>query len=52
MLRDMERGGRIEADHIIGDMISRGRARNLPAPLLEIAYIRLQAYQNAQKASA
>jgi 2-dehydropantoate 2-reductase len=50
MLRDMERGGRIEADHIIGDMISRGRARSLPAPLLEIAYIRLQAYQNAQKA--
>ncbi len=46
MLRDIQNGSRIEADQIVGDMISRGRARNIPMPRLETAYIQLQAYQN------
>ena len=45
MLRDIQRGGRIEADQIVGDMIQRGRAHTVPTPLLETAYIHLQAYQ-------
>jgi 2-dehydropantoate 2-reductase len=52
MLRDIQRGGRIEADHIIGDLIRRGRERGVQTPLLDIAYVHLQAYQNRIKAEA
>lgn len=52
MLRDMERGGRIEADHIIGDLIRRGRELGVETPLLEIAYVHLQAYQNRLKSAS
>ncbi len=45
MLRDIEHGNRIEADHIIGDLVMRAAARGIPAPLLETAYCHLQAYQ-------
>lgn len=45
MLRDIERGAPIEADHIIGDLIRRGeRTGNDPA-LLGIAYAHLKAYE-------
>jgi 2-dehydropantoate 2-reductase len=40
MLRDMESGARIEADHIIGDLIARG-----DAPLLSLAYTVLKSYE-------
>jgi 2-dehydropantoate 2-reductase len=46
MLRDLESGGRIEADHIVGDMVRRARAANLAAPLLQAAYAHLQAYMS------
>jgi 2-dehydropantoate 2-reductase len=46
MLRDIQRGSRVEADQIVGDMIQRGRARNVPTPLLDSAYLHLQVYQN------
>jgi 2-dehydropantoate 2-reductase len=49
MRRDIERGARIEADHIVGDLISRGREHAVATPLLNIAYIHLQAYQMAFK---
>jgi 2-dehydropantoate 2-reductase len=49
MLRDIQRGGKIEADHIIGDLVRRGRDHGVPTPLLEIAYVHLQAYQNRIK---
>lgn len=47
MLRDIEGGGRIEADHVIGDLIARGRrlAPDLPTPMLDIAYTGLKAYE-------
>jgi len=52
MRRDIERNARIEADHIVGDLINRGRKHAIATPLLDIAYIHLQAYQNGlQKAS-
>jgi 2-dehydropantoate 2-reductase len=50
MLRDIERGARIEADHIIGDLLARGGARKSSAstgdyPLLQIAYAHLRTYE-------
>jgi 2-dehydropantoate 2-reductase len=51
MLRDIHRGGRIEADQIVGDIIRRGRERDVATPLLETAYVHLQAYQNRMPSS-
>lgn len=48
MMRDMEAGRPTEADHIIGDMIARARRAGLNAPLLEVAYTRLQVYENSR----
>lgn len=45
MLRDIEAGGRIEADQIIGDLIARGAARQITTPLLQIANTHLKAYE-------
>ena len=43
MLRDIERGAPIEADHIIGDLLRRGGSGD--HPLLRIAYAHLRAYE-------
>jgi len=45
MLRDMEAGGRIEGDQIIGDMYRRAHEMGLDAQLLRIAHCNLQAYE-------
>ncbi|SFL66807.1 2-dehydropantoate 2-reductase [Methylobacterium pseudosasicola] len=47
MLRDIENGGRIESDHIIGDLIARGLrlAPEAPFPALEQVYAGLKAYE-------
>ena len=45
MLRDIEGGGRVEADHIVGDMLGRARAAGSDARLLAAAYCHLQAYE-------
>lgn len=45
MLRDIERGGPVEADSIVGDMLRRARRLGVAAPHLRIAYCHLQAYQ-------
>jgi 2-dehydropantoate 2-reductase len=42
MLRDVERGARTEADHILGDLIRRGRG---DTTLLGLAYLNLRAYE-------
>jgi 2-dehydropantoate 2-reductase len=44
MLRDIEQGARIEADHIVGDFLSR-RGSTLAAPLLSTAYAHLRTYE-------
>ena len=46
MLRDIEHGGRTEADQIFGDLVRRGE-RVLPAEgsLLRLAYVNLKAYE-------
>ena len=51
MLKDIERGGRVEADHVIGDLL-----RRQPAPaelsLLRIAHAHLKAYEARRSASS
>ncbi|HEX3497986.1 MAG TPA: 2-dehydropantoate 2-reductase [Stellaceae bacterium] len=49
MLRDIERGGPIEADHVIGDLIRRGKAKGVATPLLRIVLCHLQAYEARRK---
>jgi 2-dehydropantoate 2-reductase len=45
MLKDVERGARVEADHVLGDLIARSMG-TLPAiSLLRIAYSHLKAYE-------
>lgn len=45
MMRDIEKGGAIEGDHIVGDMIRRGRALGVATPNLRLAYCHLQTYE-------
>jgi 2-dehydropantoate 2-reductase len=45
MLRDVEHGARIEADHVVGDLVRRGEALKRDIPLLRIAYTHLKAYE-------
>lgn len=45
MMRDVEAGNRTEADHIIGDLLNRGREKGIEAPYLRIAYAHLKAYE-------
>lgn len=51
MLRDVERGSRTEADHILGDLMRRG-AKSDPAPLLRIAYAHLKSYEARREREA
>lgn len=43
MLKDLGRGGAIEADHIVGDMLTRGQ--QLATPTLKLAYAHLKTYE-------
>ncbi|PPU91770.1 2-dehydropantoate 2-reductase [Xanthomonas albilineans] len=45
MLRDLEAGRQVEAQHIVGDMLERARSAGHAVPLLMAAYCHLQAYQ-------
>jgi 2-dehydropantoate 2-reductase len=45
MFRDIKAGARVEADHVIGDMIARADAAKVPSPKLRIAYTHLKAYE-------
>lgn len=45
MLRDLEAGQRVEAAHIVGDMLHRALSTGIPAPLLAAAWCHLQAYE-------
>ncbi|MGE0151881.1 MAG: 2-dehydropantoate 2-reductase [Reyranellaceae bacterium] len=48
MARDIERGNRVEADHIVGDMLARARALGVKAPILRVSYNALKAYEVAR----
>jgi 2-dehydropantoate 2-reductase len=48
MLRDIEQGSRIEADHIVGDLLRRS-SKAPPASLLATAFAHLRAYEARRK---
>ena len=46
MLRDVEARRPTEADHVIGDLLARGQAQGVAAPLLDLVYLHLRAHAN------
>ena len=46
MLRDLERGGPVEADHIVGFMLNKAREFGIDDTMLTVAYTHLKAYEN------
>ena len=51
MLRDIRKGGKIEGDHIIGDLLRRARGYGVDTPLLRVANAHVQTYE-AERAKA
>jgi 2-dehydropantoate 2-reductase len=49
MYRDMMKNAPVEADHIIGDLLTRGEAHNIAAPLLSATYVRLKVYASSRQ---
>lgn len=45
MFRDIKAGLPVEADHVIGDLVSRADAAKIPVQRLRIAYTHLKAYE-------
>ncbi|MBL6455352.1 ketopantoate reductase family protein [Belnapia sp. T6] len=50
MLRDLEAGGRIEADHILGFLLDAAKAAGIPHELHEAGYIHAKAYEQRREA--
>jgi 2-dehydropantoate 2-reductase len=50
MLRDLEAGNEVEADHIVGFMLNKARVHGLEHAVIETAYTHLKAYQNRRAA--
>jgi 2-dehydropantoate 2-reductase len=50
MLRDLEAGGRIEADHILGFLLEAARRHRLPSALHEAAFLHAKAYEQRRDA--
>lgn len=45
MFRDVKAGLPVEADHVIGDLVTRADAAKIPVPKLRTAYTHLKAYE-------
>jgi 2-dehydropantoate 2-reductase len=45
MFRDIRAGAKVEADHVIGDLVVRADAAKIPVPKLRTAYTHLKAYE-------
>lgn len=50
MLRDLEAGGRIEADHILGFLLEAAKRHGLPSSLHEAAFLHAKAYEQRRDA--
>ena len=50
MLRDLEAGGSVEADHIVGWMLERARRHKVDDTMLSLAYTHLKTYENRRAA--
>jgi 2-dehydropantoate 2-reductase len=48
MLRDVERSGPTEGEHIVGDMVQRGKTLGIVTPLLRTALCSLQTYERGR----
>lgn len=44
MLRDIERGGPTEGDHVLGDMMARTESHGIETPILALARCHVAAY--------
>ena len=44
MLRDIEKGSQTEGDHVLGDLLGRAKARQIPV-LLSAAYAHVKSYE-------
>jgi len=51
MLRDMENGERVEADHIIGWMLDRARRHGVDDVLHSLAFTHLEAFKARRDAN-
>jgi 2-dehydropantoate 2-reductase len=51
LYRDLQEGGRVESDQILGDLLRRGAGAGLRTPLLSAAYTHLCVYQNRNAAA-
>jgi 2-dehydropantoate 2-reductase len=49
MYRDLMKNSPVEADHILGDLLRRGKALGLESTLLQAAYVQLSVYMALQK---
>ena len=45
MLKDLERGAAVEADHVLGDLLARSAEAPRALSLLRVAYLHLKAYE-------
>lgn len=52
MLRDIQRGGPVEADHILGFMLDKARHHGIDATLHQIIFVHLQAYEQHRAATS
>lgn len=50
ILRDLEAGGRIEADHILGFLLEAARSAGVPVELHEAAFLNAKAYEQRRDA--
>jgi 2-dehydropantoate 2-reductase len=48
MYRDLQKGAAVEADQILGDLLARGDAHGVDAPLVRAAYVQLTVYANGR----
>ena len=46
ILADIENGRKTEGDHVIADLVRRGKKHNLKTPLLEAALCKIELYEN------
>jgi 2-dehydropantoate 2-reductase len=51
MLRDLEKGGAIESEHLVGDLLERAKRHRVEAPLLCVANCHLQVYEARRRAA-
>lgn len=52
MARDMMKGGRTEADHVVGDLVRRGTALGVAMPLMSLALLHLRVHEEQVAARA